>query len=61
MSKVTNLNQFRKSRARDEKRAKGDANAARFGRSKAERTLEEERARLESARLEGHKLDGPEE
>lgn len=55
MAKVTNLNTFRKGKARAEKRARGDENAARFGRSKAEKELE--KARREKARrnLDGHR------
>ncbi|GHF67898.1 DUF4169 family protein [Seohaeicola zhoushanensis] len=57
MSQVTNLNQFRKQKARAEKRAQGDANAAKFGRTKAERDLEA--ARKDKARrdLDGHKRE----
>lgn len=58
MSKVTNLNRVRKDRARAEKRAKGNANAARFGRTGAEKALE--RATAEKARrdLDGHRRQG---
>lgn len=57
MSQVTNLNQFRKQKARAEKRAQGDANAAKFGRTKAERDLEA--ARKDKARrdLDGHERE----
>jgi hypothetical protein len=37
MNDVVNLNHARKARARDEKRVTADANAAKFGRTKAER------------------------
>ncbi len=40
MSEITNLNQARKARARDAKRAEADANAVKFGRTKAERIAE---------------------
>ena len=53
MSNVTNLNQFRKAKARDEKRAKADQNAVKFGRTKAQKDLE--RARTEKAKRD---LDG---
>lgn len=43
-----NLNRFRKEKARDEARRQADANAAKFGRSKAERVLAA--ARTEKAR-----------
>jgi hypothetical protein len=57
MSKPINLRAARKARERDRKRAEGDANAARFGRTKAERQNEaraEEKAR---ATWEAHKRD----
>ena len=54
MAKVVNLREARKARERAEKRAQGDANAAKFGRTKAER--EQEAARAEKARafIDGH-------
>ncbi|MBT9383688.1 DUF4169 family protein [Pseudooceanicola sp. CBS1P-1] len=57
MSSVTNLNQFRKQKARAEKRAQGDANAAKFGRSKAERQKAEAEERQAERRLDGHRLE----
>jgi hypothetical protein len=53
MSSVTNLNQFRKTKARAEKRAKADENSVKFGRSKAQKALE--KAQAEKARRD---LDG---
>lgn len=47
-----NLNKARKARVRDERRARADENAVRFGRTKSEKT--QERA-AESARI--RKLD----
>lgn len=47
MSKPINLRQVRKQRGRDEKRAKGDANAAKFGEARhvqVVRRAEDERA-----------------
>ena len=44
MSNVTNLNQFRKSKARTEKKARADENAVKFGRTKAQKSLEQARA-----------------
>ncbi|WP_299904174.1 DUF4169 family protein [uncultured Paracoccus sp.] len=52
MSTVINLRQVRKSRARSDKRAAGDANAAKFGEAKALR----EARQAEAARA-GHVLD----
>jgi hypothetical protein len=57
MSNVTNLNQFRKTKARSEKRAAGDANAAKFGRSKAQRQLEEAQAEKARAALDAHRRE----
>ena len=57
MSKIVNLNRARKERARTEKRAQGDANAARHGQSKAQKA--KARAEADKARrdLDGHKLE----
>ncbi|MCA0996462.1 DUF4169 family protein [Alloyangia pacifica] len=59
MSNVVNLNRFRKSRARAEKRAQADENAVRHGLSKAEKKLEESRSDKAARSLEGHRLDTP--
>ena len=54
-----NLNRYRKDRARAEKRARGDANAAKFGRTQSEKS----RGAAEQARAdrthEGHRLERP--
>lgn len=57
MTGITNLNQFRKQKARAEKRAQGDANAAKFGRTKAERDLESARKEKDRRDLDGHKRE----
>lgn len=57
MSNVTNLNQLRKSKARAAKRAQGDENAVKFGRSKAERDLNEAQAEKSGRDLDGHERD----
>lgn len=57
MSKVTNLNQFRKQKARAEKRARGDANAAKHGRTKAQKSLEEAHADMAARNLDRHRRD----
>jgi len=54
MSEITNLNRFRKDKARAEKRAKADANAVKFGRTKAEREAERTRAEKARRELDGH-------
>ena len=57
MSKPVNLNRFRKQKARDEKRAQGDANAVKFGQTRQEKTrvrAEQEKAARD---LDGHKRE----
>jgi hypothetical protein len=53
MSSVTNLNQFRKTKARAEKRAKADENSVKFGRSKAQKALEKAQAEKAKRDLDG--------
>ncbi|SDD80288.1 DUF4169 family protein [Ruegeria marina] len=57
MGKPVNLNQFRKQKARAEKKARAEQNVVKFGRSKAEKQLD--RARADKARrdLEGHEVE----
>lgn len=57
MSQITNLNRFRKHKARDETRKEADANAARFGRTKAQKAAEAEEARRAARHLDDHKRD----
>ncbi len=57
MSTVTNLNKFRKQKTRAEEKAQADANAVKFGRTKAERLLDasredQARKRLDQLRFE---------
>lgn len=57
MSKIVNLRQARKSRARDDARRQGDANAAKFGRRKSD-ILAEKAERERAARvLTAHRVD----
>ncbi|MCA0273138.1 MAG: DUF4169 family protein [Proteobacteria bacterium] len=58
MAEIINLRQARKTKARDEKRAAGDENAARHGRSKALKALEKARNDRAEAALDAHRLDG---
>lgn len=51
------MNRFRKRKAREAARREADANAARFGRSKAERLAEAEAAARAAARLEAHRRE----
>ena len=57
MSSVSNLNQFRKQKARVEKRRQGDENAAKHGRSKAQKLAEEQAATRATQHLDQHKRD----
>lgn len=54
---VASLSKVRKARAKAEKKARADANAAKFGRTKAEKALD--RATGEKARvdLDAHRRD----
>lgn len=56
-AKVVNLSRARKARAQDERKRRADANAAKFGRTKAERDAEAARQEAERKRLEGHRRD----
>ncbi|GGO52374.1 protein of unknown function [Roseovarius pacificus] len=57
MNNVINLNQFRKQKARAEKRAKADENAVQHGRSKADKALDTARAEKSRQDHEAHKRD----
>ena len=57
MAKVTNLNQFRKAKARSRKRSAADENAARHGRTKTEKALEKARAEKAVRTLDGHERE----
>ena len=53
-----NLNRVRKSRTRDAAKRQADANAVRFGRTKADREAEVARQALADKTLDGHERDG---
>ena len=55
--KPVNLNQFRKTKARADKKARADANAVKFGRSKAEKAEDDETARQNRAHLDAHRVE----
>jgi hypothetical protein len=55
---VVNLKRFKKRTARDHAAQLADANRARFGRTKAERALDDRRANLANDLLDQHKLGG---
>jgi hypothetical protein len=52
-----NLNKARKERLREATKAQADANALKFGRTKAERLLEAARNDLARRRLDQHQFD----
>ena len=57
MAEIVNLRQAKKRRARDEKRREADGNAARHGRTKAEREAETLQSDLAARRLSGHLIE----
>lgn len=57
MAEVINLRQAKKQAARKAARFAADANAAKHGRTKAERELEKARARKDARDLDGHKRE----
>jgi hypothetical protein len=52
-----NLNRVRKQKARAAQKARADENAARFGRTKAQKTLEETQAEKARRTLDLHRRD----
>ncbi|MBM3614068.1 MAG: DUF4169 family protein [Alphaproteobacteria bacterium] len=54
MAEIVNLRAARKAKERSQARAKGDENAAKFGRTKAEKDLEKARAEKAKRDLDGH-------
>ncbi len=61
MVKITNLNQFRKAKARTDKTRQAGENRARFGRTKADKLLSTTRKTKAHSHLDGHKLDKDDE
>jgi hypothetical protein len=57
MARVTNLKTFRKQKAREADRKAGDENAVRFGRSAAQKSLEEAQAAKARLVLDAHKRE----
>ena len=55
--KPINLNKARKAKARAEAKAKADENAIRFGRSKADKALDQAREDQKLSRLDQHRRD----
>ena len=57
MAEVINLRAVRKVKDREEARAKGDENAVKFGRTKAEKALDKARAKKLTRDLDGAKRE----
>ncbi|WP_345739678.1 DUF4169 family protein [Phaeobacter italicus] len=57
MADIVNLNQFRKSKARTDKKVQADRNAVKFGRTKAEKQRDKAVQDQDSRRLDSHKRD----
>jgi hypothetical protein len=57
MGNVVNLNRFKKQKARDTRASEADANRVKFGRTKAEKKLNEAEKELAARKLDGHLLD----
>jgi Domain of unknown function (DUF4169) len=60
MGDLVNLKRFRKRAARDQSAQQAEVNRIKFGRSKTERTLDEQRARRTEDLLDQHLIDGEE-
>ena len=58
MGEVVNLKRFKKRTTREQSAKLADANRARFGRTKAERVLEERRAERAGDLLDQHRIEG---
>jgi len=61
VSRVVNLNRFRKRLARAQAEDEAKANRAKFGRSKADKVGEEARARRDETLLDQHRLSREDE
>ena len=58
MGDVVNLKRFKKRAARDQSAKQADLNRARFGRTKSERALDQQRAARANDVLDQHRIDG---
>jgi hypothetical protein len=58
MGDVINLKRFKKRSEREQSARQADANRARFGRTKSERNLEQQRAERAGDLLDQHRIDG---
>ncbi|MDO5646618.1 DUF4169 family protein [Paracoccus sp. (in: a-proteobacteria)] len=57
MTQITNLNRFRKQKAREQARQQGDENAAKFGRTAAQRRREQDDRDRAETHLDQHQRD----
>lgn len=57
MAEPVNLNRFRKQKARAERKARADENAAKYGRTKAEKSLDAARRDKALRDLDAHRSD----
>ena len=57
MGELVNLKRFKKRNEREQSAKKAEANRARFGRSKAERAADEQRAQRANEILDQHRID----
>ena len=57
MAEIVNLRAARKAKDRQTARAKGDENAAKFGRTKAEKEIEKAQADKARRDLDGHERE----
>jgi len=57
MAEIINLRAVRKAKEKTETRAQADANAAKFGRRKADKSLEAARLAKEKRDLDGHERE----
>ena len=57
MAQITNLTRYRKDKARAEKRRLGDENAARHGRTRAQKAAEQAEAERVARTLDQHRRD----
>jgi hypothetical protein len=58
MGDVVNLKRFKKRNEREASAKQAEVNRARFGRTKAERALDEARATRANDLLDAHRIDG---
>lgn len=58
MGDVVNLKRFKKRTERQQSEKKAEANRTRFGRTKSERSIDEQRASRANDLLDQHRLDG---